>query len=66
MGVALSRAGISNDSRIVPVFVREVDPSTLPPWIAARKGLHLKDLPIDEIASELAEVLRQDKIEHEA
>lgn len=66
MGVALGRDPLSPGRRILPVIVREVEPSKLPPWIAHLTALHAKDMPVERIASTVAAVVQQDQENLEA
>ena len=63
MGVALSRA--REGHRIVPVFIGDIDSLALPPYVRHFQGFHVKDAKdfcADEMASKIAEVLKQDEI----
>jgi len=63
MGVALSRA--REGHRIVPVFIGDIDSSALPPYVSQFQGFHVKDAKdfhADDIASKIADVLKEDAI----
>lgn len=66
LGVALSRDFSSRKKHIFPIYVKDIDPKSLPPSLSRIAGLYAKDHPVDEIAAILAENIMQDASKSEA
>ncbi len=58
MGVALSHDPAARARSIIPLFVREVDRSALPPRIAQTPGIFARDLTVEQIAEHLAGIIK--------
>ena len=61
MGVALSRDATSDTERIIPIYVRSVDRSALPPRIANIHAVDASGQSAEQIASDLASIVVGDK-----
>jgi predicted nucleotide-binding protein len=66
MGVALGRDPALRARRILPILVKNVDRSALPPAIASMHGVDAQDTPVDEIASKVANIVTEDKHKRKA
>jgi predicted nucleotide-binding protein len=62
LGVALGRKWSSRQAAVVPVFVADVDKSSLPPPISHLQGINAKHLSPEKIADEVAEIVETERI----
>ena len=61
LGVALGRKWSSQKANVLPIYLSEVDRSTLPPPLSHTKGLDAKNVPPERVAAEVADLLRAEK-----
>jgi hypothetical protein len=60
LGVALSRDASSNGGHILPVLVRDAEVSSLPTPVSKYQVLNAKQLPVEQIAAKVAEVVKHE------